>query len=89
MPGYVAAKLDQHKHPTPTKPQHSPSPAPSAKYGQKVQKATPIDTSKKLTPQGIKRIQEIVGAFAWYARATDPTMAKTLSSIAARQEEAT
>ena len=48
-----------------------------------------MDTSKKLSPQGIKRIQEIVGAFAWYARATDPTMAKTLSSIAGRQAAAT
>ena len=89
VPGYVPAKLDQHKHPTPPKPQHAPSKAPTKHYGQKVQKATPIDTSKKLSPQGIKRIQEIVGSFAWYSRATDPTMAKTLSSIAGRQAEAT
>ena len=30
-----------------------------------------------------------MGAFAWYAGATDPTMAKTLSSIAGRQAQAT
>ena len=89
MPGYVPAKLSQYNHPTPAKPQHSPSQASKIIYGQKVQKATPLDTSNKLTPQGIKRIQEIVGAFAWYARATDPTMSKMLSSIAGRQADAT
>ena len=30
-----------------------------------------------------------MGAFAWYAGATDPTMSKTLSSIAGRQAQAT
>ena len=42
-----------------------------------------------MSPERIKRIQDIVGTFAWYARATDPTMAHTLSSIAARQCKAT
>ena len=30
-----------------------------------------------------------MGTIAWYARATNPTIAKTLSSIAGRQEKAT
>ena len=89
MPGYIPAKLDQCKHPTPEKPQHAHTKAPIINYCQKVQKATPLDASRKLTPQGIKQIQETVGAFAWYARATDPTKSKTLSSIAGRQAEAT
>ena len=34
-------------------------------------------------------MQDVVGTFGWYARATDPTMEKTLSSIAGRQAKAT
>ena len=49
----------------------------------------PIDTSNKLSKEGIEIIQKIVGAFAWYAGATDPTMWKTLSSIAGQQAQAT
>ena len=48
-----------------------------------------MDTSKPLTKEGIKRIQKAVGTFVWYANATDPTMARTLSSIASKQDKAT
>ena len=89
VPGYVESKLKQFNHKPPKKPQHSPAIAQPIKYGQKIQKATPIDTSAKLSKEGIEQIQMIVGAFAWYAGATDPTMAKTLSSIAGRQAQAT
>ena len=43
----------------------------------------------QLSKDNIERIQKVVGIFAWYARAIGPTMAKTLSSIAGRQAEAT
>ena len=89
MPGYVESKLNQFGHQPPKKPQHSPAIAQPIKYGQKIQKATPLDTSTNLSKDGIERIQKVVGAFAWYAGATDPTMAKTLSSIAGRQAHAT
>ena len=89
VPGYVESKLKQFNHKPPKKPQHSPAIAQPIKYGQKIQKATPIDTSATLSNEGIQRIQTIVGAFAWYAGATDPTMSKTLSSIAGRHAQAT
>ena len=54
-----------------------------------MQKPTPEDDSPTLSKEGIKRIQEIVGPFAWYSRSTDPTMAATLSSLAGRQAKAT
>ena len=57
-------------------------------YGTGIQTTTD-DTSPQLTPAGIKRIQDIVGTFGWYARASDPTMEQMLSSIAGRQSSAT
>ena len=89
VPGFVSNKLNQFQHSPPSKPQHAPAKATPIQYGAKVQRATPSDTSAPLPKEGIRRIQEIVGSFAWYARATDPTMAKTLSTIAGRQAKAT
>ena len=89
VPGFVNKTLHKLQHPTPSKPQHAPAKATPIKYGSKVQKATPDDNSPVLSNKEIKRVQEAVGAFAWYARSTDPTMAKTLSSIATRQATAT
>ena len=77
----------RHRLEPPKKPQHSPTIAQPIKYGEKVQKATPVDTSARLTKEGIEKIQKVVGAFAWYAGATNPTMPKTLSSIAGRQTQ--
>ena len=89
VPGFVKKSLGKFQHPVPTKPQHAPAKAAPVEYGLKVQKKTPEDTSPELSPEGIKKIQDIVGTFAWYSRATDPTMAQTLSSIASRQSKAT
>ena len=47
-----------------------------------------ISTSPRLSPVGIKRIQDIVGTFWRYARATDPIMEKALSSKAGQQAKA-
>ena len=81
--------LHQLQHPSPTKPQHAPAKAVPINYGAKHQDAVPEDTTPQLSEEGIKRIQKAVGTFAWYSRATDPIMAKTLSSIAGRQAKAT
>ena len=89
VPGFVNKTLHKLHHPKPSKPQHAPAKATPIKYGSKVQTATPADNSPVLSDKEIKRIQEAVGAFAWYSRSTDPTMAKVLSSIAARQATAT
>jgi len=86
--GYVEQALHKAQHKKPSKPQDAPSKAIPIQYGAKVQK-TQTDTTPTLSADGIKAIQEVVGMFSWYSRAADPTMAKTLSSIAARQSKAT
>ena len=86
--GYVEQTLHKVQHKKPTKLQDAPAKAILIQYGAKVQK-TQTDTSPQLSAEGIKAIQEIVGIFNWYSQAVDPTMAMTLSSIAARQAKAT
>ena len=53
VPGFAKSKLEQSQHPTPSKPQHSPSKVEPIQCGQKIQKATPMDTSPKLSKEGI------------------------------------
>ena len=88
VPGYVAGALHKYQHKPPKKPQHAPAKAAPIQYGAKTQTATQ-DTSPLISAPRIKRIQEVVGSFAWYARACDPTMAATMSSIASRQTKGT
>ena len=85
---FAKEALHQLQHPKPKKPVHAPSKAKPIQYGAKIQTVTK-DTSQKLKEQGIKRIQKAIGTFVWYCNATDPTMAKTLSSIANKQAKAT
>ena len=89
VPGFVQKALHQLQPPKPGKPQHAPAKAVPINYGAKHKEAMPEDNSAQLSPEGIKRVQKAVGTFAWYSRATDPIMAKTLSSIAGRQAKAT
>ena len=86
--GYVKEALHQLQHKPPSKPVHSPAKAKPIQYGAKIQTST-VDTSKPLSEEGIKRIQSAVGKFVWYGAATDPTITKTLSSIANKQAKAT
>ena len=88
VPGFTKRALHKYQHPTPNRPQHAPAQAAPIQYGAKVQ-TTQHDTSPHISAERIKRIQDVVGTFAWYSRACDPTMAATLSSIATRQSKAT
>ena len=88
MPGCVKNSLHTLQHPAPAKPQHAPAKCKPIHYGAKVQ-TNEVDDTKPLPKEGIKRIQEDVGRFIWYSNATDPTMAKTLSTIANKQAKAT
>jgi len=88
IPGFVPSALHKYQHKRPTKPQHAPANAAPIQYGAKVQKATK-DTSPLISAERIRKIQEVVGTFAWYSRAVDPTMAATMSSIASRQSRGT
>ena len=89
MPGYVQAALEKFKHPTPARPQHSPHRHNPIQYGIKIQLTDTPDQTDRLPPEGIKRIQQIVGTMLYYARAVDNTMLVTLGSLASRQSAAT
>ena len=89
VPGFVKKSLNKYQHPILAKPQHTPAKATPINYGAKTQEPTPKETLPILSPEGIRKIQDIVGTFAWYSSATDPTMAQTLSSIAGRQTKTT
>ena len=88
VPGFVQKALHKYQHPTPKKPQHAPAKAAPIQYGAKVQQ-TQRDTTPRVSADRVRRVQDVVGTFAWYARAVDPTMAATMSSIASRQATAT
>ena len=88
IPGFTKRALHKYQHPAPKRPQHAPAKAAPIQYGAKVQTTT-HDTSPRISAEKIKHIQDVVGTFAWYSRACDPTMAATLSSIAGRQSKAT
>ena len=42
-------------------------------------------TKPELSPAGIKHIQDVIGTFAWYSRASEPTMTVTLSYMESQQ----
>lgn len=51
-------------------------------YGRKVQNAKGIDETPKLDNAQQKFVQQVSGAFLYYACAVDPTMLVALSTIA-------
>ena len=88
MPGYVGKALHNYQHARPAKPQHAPAKAAPIQYGAKVQK-TNHDASPRIAADRIKRIQDVVGTFAWYSCVVDSTMGATMSSIASQQLKGT
>ena len=82
IPGYVNAKLKEYEQPPPSKPRHTPFPAPSQTRSQK---PLPVDDSLLLTAKRKKRIQQIIGSFLFYARACDITMLKALNTLGTQQ----
>jgi hypothetical protein len=89
MPGYVAKALQRFEIPTPTRPQHAPSPYTEPVYGHQVQLAPEPDQSEPLNPKEITRLQEIIGVFLYYGRAIENNMLVALGSLAAAQSEGT
>ena len=89
MPEYVERALARFGHPIPDKPQHQPHQHTIPTYGATVQYAKPEDTSRRLSPQEKKFIQEVIGVFLYYGRAVDSTMLTALSAIASAQAEPT
>ncbi len=89
MEEYIATVLIKYDHPMPKKRQLSPSKAAKIIYGAKTQFTPDEDTSALLDDNGIKRIQGIVGALLYYARAVDNKLLYTLSDIGSEQAAAT
>eukprot|EP00804_Cyclotella_cryptica_P011350 CCRYP_016360-RA/>CCRYP_016360-RA protein AED:0.27 eAED:0.23 QI:0/0/0/1/0.5/0.33/3/0/674 len=73
MPGYVQKQLIKYNHPRPKKPVRTPWEPYPIKYGN----------------AEIKHIQQVIGSFLYYSRATDPTISHALSELATQQTHAT
>ena len=69
-------------HPNPKKPQHSPHRHTPIIYGAKVQYVAETPTSPPLDSSGKLRIQQLIGAIRYYARAADNKLLVALSEIA-------
>jgi hypothetical protein len=89
VPGYVQRKLIKYGHKKPARPQHSPYLSAPIQYGAKIQSPMAPDTTTPLSDAQIKRVQDIVGSFIWYGRASDPTLMAALSAIGSRQTKGT
>ena len=89
MDEYIATVLLKYNHPIPKKRQLSPSKAAPINFGAKTQFTPDEDTSDLLDDDGIKRVQGIVGALLYYARAVDNKLLYTLSDIGSEQAAAT
>jgi hypothetical protein len=82
MPGYVEKALARFDV-VQGKPVHTPSNYIAPVFGRKGSPELPQeDLSPALTKEGVKRMQEIVGTFLFYARAVDPTMLPAVNMLA-------
>eukprot|EP00804_Cyclotella_cryptica_P011793 CCRYP_011361-RA/>CCRYP_011361-RA protein AED:0.17 eAED:0.11 QI:0/0/0/0.8/0.25/0.2/5/0/1137 len=89
LPGYIQKVLQRFQHDTPSTPQHCPFQPNPRKFGTDSQDTLPPDESNPLEPGGITRVQQVVGALLFYARAVDNTILPALSTIASSQAAAT
>ena len=89
MDEYIRDLLFREGHKAPAKPQLSPHRHREIIYGAKQQHAPTEDTSSSLNEAGIKRVQRIVGALLYYARAVDNKILVALSAIGSQQASAT
>jgi len=89
MPGYIDRALQRFRHPTPTRPEHSPHAWQPPSYGATTQLAPALDTSAPLDPAARRQVQEVIGVLLYYARAVDPTLLVALNTLAAQQASAT
>ena len=89
MPNDIHNVLHKFQHPPPPAPQHVPYKAQPVRYGVIVQYAPGSDTSEALSPKEKTKIQQIVGALLYYARAIDMIMLQALSTISSQQSKPT
>lgn len=89
MEHYIEELLAKYNHPKPRKPQLTPFKCRPNQYGAKTQMAPTEVSSPPLELPGIKRVQGIVGAVLYYARAVNNKLLVALSAIRAQQAAAT
>ena len=89
MDGCIQKVLLKYGHPLLSKAQLSPHKHREVIYGAKEQLTYENDTSPHLYNQGRKRIQFIVGALLYYARAVEKKLLSGLSSIGSQNAAAT
>ena len=89
MNNYIGDILLREGWSHPKRPQHSPHKHRPIVYGAKGQYVPPEDTSTPLDKAGVKRVQRIVGALLYYARAVDNKLLVALSAIGSQQAAAT
>jgi hypothetical protein len=88
MPNYVEQALQRFQH-TQTQVEHAPHNWTAPAYGTPIQYTPEPDTSPALDPNGILRLQQVVGVLLYYARAIDSTMLVALGTIASAQSNGT
>ena len=91
MPNYIPHLLNKLNHDTPQKPQRSPTTYITMKPTKKGERqlVAPKDTSTLLEGKMITKVQSIVGALLYYARALDSTMLPALNQIGTQQSAPT
>jgi hypothetical protein len=89
MEEYIATVLFKYNHQMPEKRQLSPPKAAPIIYGDETQLTPDEDSTNLLDDKGIKRVQGIVGALLYYARAVDNKLLYSLSKLGTEQAAAT
>ena len=85
MPGYIKKALFRFRHKASTKPQHQPHQHTVPTYCATIQYAKAADTSKVLSKEDKKYIQQVIGTLLYYGPTVDATILFALSSFASAQ----
>jgi hypothetical protein len=89
MPKYVPHMLAQFYPNLTIKGKHTPGVYVPPRMGKKSQEPTKEDASKPLGPQGVKRVQQIVGSGLYLARAIDATIVPAVGKVSSEQAQPT
>ena len=89
MPGYVERVLTRFNVNMPVHPQYSPHAHNYSNYGVAIQFTSPVDTSKLVSVDNIRMVQEIIGTLLYYAYATNSTILVELGILSQQQTKAT
>ena len=89
MEDYIANPRAKFGHPTAKKSQHSPHCHIPINYGEKFQYAAETPSSPPLSNIGKLRIEQLIGAIRYYARAVDNKLLVVLSKLVQQQSSPT